>query len=282
MGEPVILQAIHHIFSNSIMEFYEEAMSLSRDLTTKHISQDMWKMLEVMYGVFQRDGFDYFSDMMPALHNYITVDTKAFLARPDYIMAMYNMAKALLEGDPGEDPECHAAKLLEVIILQCKGMNIDEVIPAFVELVMKRLTREVKTSELRTMCIQVIIAALYYNPVLLMDICEKIQIPGMPGSVFSSFVSQWLADTDCFIGLHDRKVCVLGLVQLLQMPAHPAVVQHSQQIIPALLLLFDGLKRAYSARNEEDDIDDEGQAYLESLEEKVNKASAGAPFAIKT
>merc|ERR1719233_201548 len=80
--EPVILQAIHHIFTNSIMEFYEEAMSLSCDLTTKHVSPDMWKMLEVMYTVFQRDGFDYFSDMMPALHNYITVDTKAFLSSP--------------------------------------------------------------------------------------------------------------------------------------------------------------------------------------------------------
>ena len=29
------------------MEFYEEAMSLSCDLTTKHVSPDMWKMLEV-------------------------------------------------------------------------------------------------------------------------------------------------------------------------------------------------------------------------------------------
>jgi hypothetical protein len=43
----------------------------------------------------------------------------------------------------------------QVIILQCKGMNIDQIIPIFVELVLKRLTREVKTSELRTMCIQV-------------------------------------------------------------------------------------------------------------------------------
>ena len=119
------------------MEFYEEAMSLSCDLTTKHVSQDMWKMLEVMYTVFQRDGFDYFSDMMPALHNYITVDTKvaslavvvmvvvtmltplpqAFLSTPDFMMCMYNMAKTMLEGDPGEDPECHAAKLLEVMLL---------------------------------------------------------------------------------------------------------------------------------------------------------------------
>merc|ERR1719394_920109 len=107
--EPVILQAIHHIFTNSIMEFYEEAMSLSCDLTTKHVSPEMWKMLEVMYTVFQRDGFDYFSDMMPALHNYITVDTKAFLSSPEFMMCMYNMAKTMLEGDPGEDPECHAA-----------------------------------------------------------------------------------------------------------------------------------------------------------------------------
>lgn len=33
----------------------------------------------------------------------------------------------VLTGDPGEDPECHAAKLLEVIILQCKGRGIDQV-----------------------------------------------------------------------------------------------------------------------------------------------------------
>merc|ERR1719309_407478 len=162
------------------MEFYEEAMSLTCDLTTKHISENMWKMLEVMYGVFQRDGYDYFTDMMPALHNYITVDTKAFLSTQNYMMAMYNMARAMLEGEPGEDPECHAAKLLEVILLQCKGHNIDQVIPIFVELVLKRLTREVKTSELRTMCLQVIIAALYYNPALLLDTLDKIQIPGMP------------------------------------------------------------------------------------------------------
>merc|ERR1712128_410423 len=213
-----------------------EAMSLSCDLTTKHISQDMWKMLEV-------------------------------------------------------------------IILQCKGMNIDQVIPIFVELVLKRLTREVKTSELRTMCIQVIIAALFYNPALLLDTLDKIQIPGMPGGVFGHFVQQWIHDTDCFIGLHDRKLCVLGLVHLMQMPDNQSVAGHAQQLVPSALLLFDGLKRAYAARNDdesseegdsdeegidselldsdEDEIDDEGQAYLESLQEKVTKSSAGSGFTVK-
>ena len=63
---------------------------------------------------------------------------------------------------------------------------------------------------------QVIIAALYYNPALLLATLDKIQIPGMAGGVFGNFVQQWIHDTDCFIGLHDRKLCVLGLVHLLQ------------------------------------------------------------------
>merc|ERR1719445_2717551 len=180
-------------------------------------------------------------------------------------------------------------------------MNIDQAIPIFVELVLKRLTKEIKTSELRTMCLQVIIAALYYNPALLLEILDKIQIPGMQGGVFRHFIQQWIHGTDCFIGLHDRKLCVLGLVHLLQMPDNAAVAEQSQQLLPSALLLFDGLKRAYAARDaeedsedgdsdeegldselldsDEDEIDDEGQAYLESLQEKVNKA-AGAPFKV--
>nr|XP_040136772.1 uncharacterized protein LOC120888329 isoform X1 [Ictidomys tridecemlineatus] len=48
----------------------------------------------------------------------------------------------------------------------------DECIPLFVQLVLERLTRGVKTSELRTMCLQVAIAALYYNPDLLLHTFE--------------------------------------------------------------------------------------------------------------
>lgn len=48
-----------------------------------------------MYQLFQKDGFDYFTDMMPALHNYITVDTPAFLSNENHILAMFNMCKAV-------------------------------------------------------------------------------------------------------------------------------------------------------------------------------------------
>ncbi|KAI4503803.1 hypothetical protein M0802_001206 [Mischocyttarus mexicanus] len=252
--EPTVLQVIAHIFSQSVMEFYEEALSLVYDLTNRSISGDMWKVLELIYQLFQKDGFDYFTDMMPALHNYIIVDTPAFLSNENHIVAMFNMCKAVLTGDAGEDPECHAAKLLEVIILQCKG-HIDQCIPSFVQLVLERLLREVKTSELRTMCLQVVIATLYYNPGLCLDAMDRLQgnLGQSTEPIASHFIKQWIHDTDCFLGLHDRKLCVLGLCTLISMEV---------------------------LSSDEDEIDDASQEYLEKLQEKATRSSGQHGFNI--
>lgn len=60
----------------------------------------------------------------------------------------------VLNSDAEDESEIYAAKLLEVMVLQCSG-KIDNCLPSFVELVLNRLTRKVKTSELRTMLLQV-------------------------------------------------------------------------------------------------------------------------------
>jgi len=305
--EPVALQVVGLIFTQSAMEFYEEALSLVYDLTCKKISPDLWKVLEMIYQVFEKDAFDYFTDMMPALHQYVTVDTAAFVANPNYLLALFNMCKAILTGDSGEDAECHAAKLLEVILLQCKG-HVDQCIPSFVELVLSRLTREVKTSELRTMCLQVIIAALYTSPNLVLDTLKRLQSALGDGSqsLTSHFIRQWIHDTDCFLGLHDRKLCVLGMCTLITAaPSHPGLVEEcAQQIVPSLLLLFDGLKRAYAAKaaaeedddddddddlsgeevlsSDEDDIDQDGQDYLDRLQERISNTSGQSPYPISS
>jgi hypothetical protein len=207
------------------------------------------------------------------------------------------MCKKVLETEVGEDPECHAAKLLEVIILQCKG-QIDQVIPLFVEVVLLRLTREVKTSELRTMCLQVVIAALYYNPTLLLNTLEITRFPNTSESITEQFFKQWFSDVDCFLGIHDRKMCILGFCVLLNLPTRPPVVeQYANQILPLLVMLFDGLVRAYKANAEEegdsssddsdesddddtiddrvelasdeDEIDEDSAEYLEMLQKKA-------------
>lgn len=86
----------------------------------------MWQLLPLVYEVFQQDGFDYFtgvwledgdgivasrsplgnkrivsavvSDMMPLLHNYVTVDTDTLLSDTKYLEMMYSMCKKVEGG----------------------------------------------------------------------------------------------------------------------------------------------------------------------------------------
>ncbi|XP_063698998.1 importin-7 [Culicoides brevitarsis] len=279
---PIVLQVVVHILNTNVAEFYEEAFSLVYDLTSKNISPDMWKLLEYIYQMFQKDGLEYFVDMMPTLHNYITVDTEAFLSNRNHVLAMFEMCKVVMTtGQSTEEAECNAAKLLEVIILQCRG-RIDECMPSFVELVLGRLTKEVKTSELRTMCLQVVIAALYYNPQLLLQILENLPMPAGQESICSHFIKQWLHDTDCFLGIHDRKLCVIGMCTLMSLQdAKPQVLSEvADKMIPSLILIFDGLKRAYAARaaeeeeEESEDEDDDCEEGISSDEDEVDELGA--------
>uniref|UniRef100_A0A8C1LNZ9 Importin 8 n=1 Tax=Cyprinus carpio TaxID=7962 RepID=A0A8C1LNZ9_CYPCA len=247
--EGICLQVIGLVLQKPIIEFYEEILSLAFGLTCYSISPQMWQLLGVLYDVFQHDCFDYFTDMMPLLHNYVTVDTNMLLSDPKYLEVIYTMCKKVLTSDAGEDPECHAAKLLEVIILQCRGRGIDQCIPLFVEAVLERLTQGVKSSDLRTMCLQVVIAALYYNPTLLIHTLENIRFPHSPEPITAQFINQWMNDTELFLGLHDRKMCIIGLSVLMELPSRPAVLgEVAGQIVPSILLLFLGLKHIYASR----------------------------------
>ncbi|XP_014366576.2 importin-7 [Papilio machaon] len=277
--EKTVLRVVGYILQGNLIEYYEEAMTLLCNLTAKSISEDMWKVLELLYQVFEKEGFDYFGDMMPVLHNYITVDTNAFLSNENHILAMFNMAKAVLNSDAEDDSETYAAKLLEVMVLQCSG-KIDNCLPSFVELVLNRLTRKVKTSELRTMLLQVLIAILYCNPPLLFTILNKLQESVPNASITQHFFKQWIHDTDCFLGLHDRKLYILGICTLLEMgPQRPNIDELVPKILPSCLVLFDGLKHAYEAKaeadddtsSEEDDDEDEGAEVLSSDEDDIEE-----------
>jgi len=254
--EPLVLKVIMHIMSNSIMELYEEAFSLITSLTCIEISPDMWKVFQYVFQLFQNDGFDYFTDIMPVLHNYVTVDTATFFSDPNNVMAIYTICKTILSEHPGEDAEAHAAKLLEVVLLEGRGQVV-QIVPGFIELAVMRLFSEVKTSELRTMCLQVVIAALYTNPDLTLQTLRQIRMPSaQQESIEHHFIQQWIKDVDCFIGVHDRKMSVLGLCTLLAHPQRPNVLNScASLVLPALIFLFDGLKRAYAARAQDDDED---------------------------
>lgn len=112
-------------FLSFLSEFYEEILSLAHSLTCQQVSAQMWQLLPLVYEVFQQDGFDYFTgvclakewslhshrllsncvklcvkskyvfvlDMMPLLHNYVTVDTDTLLSDTKYLEIIYAMCK---------------------------------------------------------------------------------------------------------------------------------------------------------------------------------------------
>uniref|UniRef100_A0A8C2HYS5 Importin 8 n=1 Tax=Cyprinus carpio TaxID=7962 RepID=A0A8C2HYS5_CYPCA len=154
------------------------------------------------------------------------------------------------EYEESEDKTVMALGILSTIdtILTVMG-DRKECIPLFVEAVLERLTRGVKSSELRTMCLQVVIAALYYNPTQLIHTLENIRFPHSPEPITAQFINQWMNDTEFFLGLHDRKMCIIGLSVLMELPSRPAVLEEvAGQIVPSILLLFLGLKHIYASR----------------------------------
>lgn len=76
--------------------------------------------------------------------------------------------------------------------------------------------------------------------------------------ISSHFIKQWIHDTDCFLGIHDRKLYVLGLCTLMQLGdgKPPVLNELAGKVLPSLMLIFDGLKRAYQARAQEDEEED--------------------------
>uniref|UniRef100_A0A2K6K1T0 Exportin-1 C-terminal domain-containing protein n=1 Tax=Rhinopithecus bieti TaxID=61621 RepID=A0A2K6K1T0_RHIBE len=114
--EGICLQVIGTVLQQHVSESYEEIFSLVCSLTCQQVSPQMWQLLPLVFEVFQQDGFDYFTDMMPLLCNYVTVLSKTLLSDTKYLEMIYSMCKKVLTGVAGEDAECQAAKLLEVII----------------------------------------------------------------------------------------------------------------------------------------------------------------------
>ena len=122
-----------------------------------------------------------------------------------------------------------------------------------------------RTSELRTMLLQVLIAGLYYSPEMLFGVLDK-----MPDFA-TSFIKQWIHDTDCFLGVHDRKICILGLCTLIGLHRRPPVLAElAPKVMPAMILLFDGLKRAYAARVQDTGEEEESESDDDDIEEVLS------------
>jgi len=132
-------------------------------------------------------------------------------------------------------------------------------LPAIVQLIAQRFQREIITSELRLMLLQVFIVILWLNPERFFQTLNTVAANDpSTQSVIVNFFNQWMTDCELFAGVHDRRVSALGLCTLLRIDAkyYSAISNIVPKILPKCIHIYQGLMKTYQHNNEDDSEDD--------------------------
>jgi hypothetical protein len=207
----------------------------------------------------------------------------------------------------GMDRIC-GCKLAESIMLNLRG-HVDQHIPEFVKLAMNVLSStEPKVKSYRIHLMEMVINAIYYNPILALRVLEA-------NGWTNKFFSSWFSNIENFSRVHDKKLSIVAITALMTLGAEdiPSSVQQGwPRLLQGIVQLFKTLPAAQKNREEvtkegdfafnddeddddgddqedwdgdgtwandgddgEGDIKDESAAYLEFLNEEAQKFGTG-------
>ncbi|KAL6058791.1 putative importin-7 [Balamuthia mandrillaris] len=266
--EPVLMPLlVDPLLQPDGVEYLEETIKIISFLTfySESISENLWGLFPLLYRAFDGWAMDWMDNLIIPLDNYISRSTDVFLGDSRYLEMILSMYKKLLttpgisQVDSGE-----GAQLIEVVLQNCKG-GVDAHIPFIVELAVQKLFSEETTSKaLKVLLLEVIANALYYNPLLLLQVLES---RGCTNQVFSL----WFSLLPMFKRLKDKKLVILGLSSMLSLPIGqlPQAVQSSvKDMISALLHLLQDVEKQKLALNDAGDEDDYDENEDEDSEEE--------------
>lgn len=221
----------------------------------------MWQAFELMHTAFKAGAELYLEgtsadahdrlqansrvDMLPAFENYIQFGAPYMAQNPACIEAVVDMIKSIFEEKKGGgvDRIC-GCKLAEALMLSLRG-HVDEYIGDFIRLATTVLLNDdVKVKSYRIHLIEIVINAVYYNPMLAMSILEM-------NDTTNKFFGLWFANIESFTRVHDKKLSIAAITSLLTMPV--SNVPHSVQegwprLLHGLVKLFQTLPQAEKSK----------------------------------
>ena len=111
---------------------------------------------------------------------------------------------------------------------------------------------------------EMVINAVYYNPLLTLQILES-------QGWTNKFFSLWFSSMDAFSRVHDKKLCIVAIVALISIPADqipPTVAVGWPRLLQGITSLFSSLPTALKNREEalKDDYQLDGGVYDENEE----------------
>jgi len=262
--EVTIYPVIHYILEKEIMDLYDDIFEIIDGFTycKKSVSDVIWNAFVLIYNTFMNDAVDYIREMFPCLDNYISFGSEVFKANKDYQNKMFEIIKTVMKSeDPSE--RIYGCQLMESMMLNCREV-IDEFIPEFITLVHENIEdKDELPSGFLVTCYEVIINAIYYNPLLTLSFLEHINYT-------STFFTKWFASLDKFKRVHDKKLCIVALLTLLEIPFEniPKTLQDGwNQIMFALINLFQTYPKAVEERKK---LEEDEENYEEAYEKLLN------------
>lgn len=309
--ETILMPVVSITLENKLYDLFNEVFEIidSCTFSAKRVSPTMWKAFELMHKTFKSGAELYLEDMLPALDNFVSYGTEVMIQTPAYVQALVSMVSDIFHDDKvgGMDRIC-GCKLAESIMLNLRG-HINQYVPEFVKLAMTVISNnELKVKSYRIHLMEMVINAIYYNPVLALSVLEA-------NGWTNKFFSSWFSNIESFSRVHDKKLSIVAISSLLTLQAEevPSSVQQGwPRLLQGIVRLFQTLPAALKNREEvtkegdftlndeedeeddeqeewdgeaawandgddgEGDVKDESAAYLEFLNEEAQKFTAAS------
>ncbi|KAA8496086.1 Importin beta-like SAD2 [Porphyridium purpureum] len=257
--ERQILPVFRGMFEEERMDFFDDLLSLLSLLVyfsgckeqNVGLSAEMWALYCGMIDSFNDWAFDFASTFVAPVDNFISNGTEQFLtgASPNgvpYVKMAFDMVMKLWEHPEMEDDAEEGCKIVEVMVLNCRG-RINDVIVALLHAIVSRL-RSAESPRLKMLLLSNFAACIYYDPVLTLSVIEG------ELKIADQVFGLWLSMLDSFERVHDKKLTLLALSTLLALPpAHaPPFLNHARsRVLHYCIVLVERIREQREERNAE-------------------------------
>ncbi|PFH56452.1 hypothetical protein XA68_16482 [Ophiocordyceps unilateralis] len=247
--EAVLMPVIKITLENKLYDLYNEVFEIIDSCTfaAKAISVNMWQAFELIHTTFKSGAQYYLEDMLPALDNFVQYGVPQLAQKPEYVQALYSMvADMFTDNAQGGVERICACKLSEAMMLSLRG-HIDNCVEGFIVMPMNILAaEEVESKSYKIHLMEMVINAIYYNPLLALQVLEN-------KGWTNRFFSLWFGSMPAFSRVHDKKLCIVAISALLsvnhdQVPASVSVGW--PRLLQGITELFRTLPNAMKNREE--------------------------------
>lgn len=252
--ENIICPILAVVLEKTILDLYEETFELIETIIycSKAVTPTMWQLFPHIYQTYKQDAADYIDIMENTLDNMMTYGHEYLVHHETEREQMFDiMCNTLLPNQLHitNANRIAACQLLQSFMLNLRG-KIDSYLPRIIEIGLSNLQGIKKKSlpTVKVVFIEVIVNAIYYNPAVTLQVLEQ-------NNATNAFFTLWLQNIALFSRVHDKKLSILAILSIVQLPQQSIPASFGQDglkhILNSLIEIFESYPLALHARQEE-------------------------------